>query len=300
MIRYLRHSEIDKRAWDVLLLRCPSRMWYARSSVLDRTGPWDALIDESACALMPLPHRVKWGVQYLYNPYGLQQLGVFAVEPSQQLTDAFFRAIPRHIRYIDIWTNPDGRPSSSIPGRSIPQINHVLNCDDDIATLRACYGKGHQRNLRRHQGLTIDNGLSADAFIDLFERTTGSRFGGSPPGSLEPLRLIIADALLEGTGRILSIHADGAPIAATCSIIWERRSIMFKTANDPRGHAVQAMFHLTDRWIELHAGSDTLLDFAGSNTPSVARFNSGFGATATTYFRFRANRMPWPFRYLRS
>jgi hypothetical protein len=299
MIRHLRHNEIDRRAWDAMLLKCPGRIWYARSSVLDRTGPWDALIDESAGALMPLPYRVKWGVHYLYNPYGLQQLGVFAVEPSQQLTDAFFQAIPRHVRYIDIWINPGGLPSAAVPGSSIPQVNQVLRADRDIALLRAGYAKGHQRNLRKHPDLAVSTDLSAQAFIDLFERTTGSRFGGSPPGSLEPLRLIIGDALSEGTGRIMSIHADGIAIAATCVITWEGRSILLKSANDTRGQDVQAMFHLTDRWIEQHAGSGTLLDFAGSNTPSVARFNAGFGATATPYIRYRANRLPWPFRYLR-
>ncbi len=300
MIRYVRHNEIDKVAWDALLLRCPGRMWYARSSVLDRTGPWDALIDISACAIMPLPYREKWGIRYVHNPYGLQQLGVFAAEPSQQLTDGFFRAIPRHFRYIDIWINPDAPPSSSIPGRSIPQVNQVLRCDTDIAELRANYTKGHRRNLRKHADLTIGTDLSPGAFIELFERTTGARFGGSPSGSLAHIRALLEDALSEGTGQILSVHADGSPIAAACFITWEGRSIFFKSANDPRGQAVQAMFHLTDRWVEQHAGSHTLLDFAGSNTPSVARFNAGFGATATPYIRFRANRLPWPFRYLRT
>jgi hypothetical protein len=299
MIRHLRHSEIDKAAWDRMLLQCPGRLWYARSAVLDRTGPWDALIDEEAGALMPLPYRVKWGVHYVYNPYGLQQLGVFAAEPAQRLTDAFLQAIPGQFRYIDGWLNTESTPSAALPGGRIPQVNQVLRCEAELSTLRAAYAKGHQRNLRKHPDLVVHDGLGADAFIDLFERTTGARFGGSPPGSLEPLRAIIADALAEGTGRILSITGNGQPIAAACFITWEGRSILLKSANDEQGQAVQAMFHLTDHWIAQHAGSGTLLDFAGSNTPSVARFNAGFGATATTYIRYRWNRLPWPFRYLR-
>lgn len=299
MIRHLRHSEIDKAAWDRWLMRCPGRLWYARSAVLDRTGPWDALIDEEAEALMPLPYRVKWGVHYVYNPYGLQQLGVFAVQPSQRLTDAFIRAIPRHFRYVDIWVNSASTPSAEPHGTCLPQVDQVLRSEADIATLREAYAKGHQRNLRKNPDLSVHEGPGADAFIDLFERTTGARFGGSPPGSLGPLRAIIADALAEGTGRILSIVQDGRPIAAACFITWEGRSILLKSANDEQGQAVQAMFHLTDHWIAEHAGSGTLLDFAGSNTPSVARFNAGFGATATTYIRYRWNRLPWPFRYLR-
>ncbi len=298
MIRYVTHADIDRTAWDALLLRCPGRLWYARSRVLDRTGPWDALIDEEAGGIMPLPYRVRWGIPYVYNPYGLQQLGVFALEPSRELAAAFIHAIPRRFRYVDIWVNADTL-ATGVPGRFEPQMDQTIRCDRDIDTIRSDYSKGHRRNLRKNPGPAIAEDLSADDFITLFERTTGAQFGGSPRGSLAPLRSIIADAVNEGTGRILCLRADDAPVAAACFITWEGRSILLKSANETRGHQAQAMFHLTDRWIAQHAGTGTLLDFAGSNTASVARFNAGFGAAISTYFRFRLNRLPWPLLHLK-
>lgn len=60
------------------------------------------------------------------------------------------------------------------------------------------------------------------------------------------------------------------------------------------------MFHLTDAWIARSAGTGMLLDFAGSNTPSVARFNAGFGAVTRPYFRLRRNRLPLLARWLKN
>ena len=80
---------------------------------------------------------------------------------------------------------------------------------------------------------------------------------------------------------------------------WEGRSIFFKSANDEAGQERQAMFHLTDHYIAGHAGSGLLLDFAGSNTASVARFNAGFGARSTVYLRLVRNRLPVPFRWFK-
>ena len=47
MIKHLKHHEIDKAAWDALLLRCPDRVWYVQGWVLDLCCPtWEALVGD--------------------------------------------------------------------------------------------------------------------------------------------------------------------------------------------------------------------------------------------------------------
>lgn len=300
MIRYVHHEAIDQALWDKRLEACTNKLWYARSRVLDIASPgWDALVDEERGALMPLTQRRKWGIRYLTNPYGLQQLGVFAEKLDAKLVDEFLRAIPVHFRHADIWLASERAPSQMRHALSSPQVNQTLLTNADAATLQAAYAKGHVRNLRSSPTPVIDHDLSAAEFTTLFERTTGARFGGSPKGSIPVLTALIADALNEGTGRIHCIRVDGSPAAATCFINWAGRSILLKSANDERGWDRKAMFHIVHQWITEHAGTGHLLDFAGSNTPSVARFNAGFGAAPSTYFRFRLNRLPWPLRLLK-
>ena len=52
------------------------------------------------------------------------------------------------------------------------------------------------------------------------------------------------------------------------------------------------MFRIVDTFIQDHAGSGLILDFEGSNIPSVARFFSGFGAQAEIYQGVSFSRIP--------
>ena len=106
MIEHLPHSAIDKRWWDAQLLRCSNKMWYAQSWVLDIASPgWEALVDRGSGAIMPLTWRKKYGVRYLYQPYGLQQLGVFAPAIGDGLQGRFLDAVPQAFKYWDIYLN---------------------------------------------------------------------------------------------------------------------------------------------------------------------------------------------------
>jgi hypothetical protein len=52
------------------------------------------------------------------------------------------------------------------------------------------------------------------------------------------------------------------------------------------------MFRLIDHYLGQRAGSGRVVDLAGSNDPSTARFYAGFGAASSTYFRLRRNTLP--------
>jgi hypothetical protein len=299
MIEHRRHQEIDKAAWDARLLRCPNRLWYAQSWVLDRMCPaWEALIDADADAQMPLTARRKWGIDYLFQPIGLQQLGVFAAQPSDELHQAFVKAIPHRFRYIDIMLNATMRPGGDPGCTWEARRNQVIHADRPIERLRAGYAKGHQRNLK---GASIggEPEFNATDFEALFRRTTGARFGKSAVTSLEDLIGVIEEGMARGQCTVKALSIDGRPEAAACFANWGERSILLKSANTQAGYHAKAMFRITDAWIDEHAGSGMLLDFAGSSTPSVARFNAGFGAEERTYFRLRRNRLPLPLRWLK-
>ena len=49
--------------------------------------------------------------------------------------------------------------------------------------------------------------------------------------------------------------------------------------------------------IQLHAGSDHILDFEGSSIPGLARFYSGFGAHDEPFYFHVENNLPWYLRW---
>lgn len=302
MIVHFEHRKIDKALWDARLLRSANRLWYMQSWVLDIASPgWEALVDEGSGAIMPLTWRSKFGVRYLFQPYGLQQQGVFAPRLDPVMSAAFIGAVPDRFPYWDIYLNE----AMHIIGGSGDQLSEnrqqALKLEGDVDALRSGYSQGHRRNLRKavEGQLPVVDDIEASEFTRLFIRTTATRFGNMPAGSMQVMEQLITASIRKGQCRILGMRDRGEPIAAVCFMEWEGRSILFKSANDAAGQERQAMFHLIDRYIADHAGSGIILDFAGSNNASVARFNSGFGAHSTIYLRLKRNRLPGPLRWLK-
>ena len=301
MIRHLEHSAIDKAAWDAMLRRCPDRVWYAQSWVLDLCCPaWEALVSDDG-SIMPLIWRRKFGLDYLYQPYGVQYQGVFSQARMKGTDDAFLAAVPKRFRYWDIHLNAAMRVRADRGDRLSTNTTQDLLLDKDASVLRAGYSKGHVRNLRKagDDPPVVHRDVTVRAFVELFERTTGRRFGNIPEGGLLLLERMLSGAIERGQCSILGVHEQGGLRAAACFMEWEGRSIFLKSANDEVGISRQAMFHITDRYITEHAGSGLLLDFAGSNTASVARFNEGFGARSSVYLHLVRNRIPAPFKWLK-
>lgn len=301
MIAHLSHDEIDKVKWDELLLRCPDRLWYAQSWVLDLCCPqWEALVSDDG-AIMPLIWRRKFGIDYLYQPYAIQQQGMFAPHHDERADTAFLDAVPPRFRYWDIHLNAAMFVRSDRDDRTTANTNQDLLLDADASTLRAGYSQGHRRNLRKSgdDPPVILDDITVHEFLELFARTTGRRFRNIPKDGMLLLERLMLSGKEHGQCSILGVRDRGTTIAAVCFMEWEGRSILLKSANDEAGSDKQAMFHLVDRYITEHAGSGLILDFAGSNTASVARFNAGFGARSTVYLRLVRNRLPAPLRWFK-
>lgn len=301
MIRHSSHHAIDKTEWDRLLLRCPDRLWYMQSWVLDLCCPqWEALIGDDG-SIMPLIWRRKYGVSYLYQPYAVQQQGVFSPNRDANTDAALLDAVPERFRYWDIHVNAAMHVRAGRDEKLSASNTQDLLLDKDATALRAGYSQGHRRNLRKcgDDPPVIARDITSAEFVALFDRTTGKRFGNIPQGGMLLLERMIAGALQRGQCSLLGVREAGVLIAAACFMEWEGRSILLKSANDKAGADRQAMFHIVDRYISEHAGSGVLLDFAGSNTASTARFNEGFGARSSVYLRLVRNRLPAPIKWFK-
>ncbi|MBL0128906.1 MAG: hypothetical protein IPP83_15955 [Flavobacteriales bacterium] len=247
MIRHLTHTEIDKAWWDAALLRCENRLWYAQSWILDIASPgWEALVDEETGSIMPLTWRRKWGVNYLFQPYGLQQLGLFAPAGSMDRTDEFLAAIPSRFRYRDICLNESMR-SLVKDGVSVTErTDQVLSVNASIEELREAYSKGHRRNIRSSDHGEIGERATAAEFFELFARTTGSRYGAKHPSDPVALQRAVEEGIQRDQCRIVSIN-DGSPFSERC--VSPRGKVVPSCSNRPIHLPGLSQGHIPDRLI---------------------------------------------------
>lgn len=295
MIRHVRHQNIVKAHWDSAVRASVNASWYATSHVLDRMSPgWEALMDDTTGALMPLTERKKYGIRYLYQPFGLQQLGIFAPGPIDAgITEAFLRAVPSAFRLVQIAGNA-AMARTEVPGWSFTaRTNCTLDLSGGIESVRSGYAKNTARNLARNSSMRCE-AMLPDEFAGFYGSTTLARFPDQDLRGVSALGPLLSEAASRKEAEILGMRDEqGTWCAAVALIHWLGRSILLKSGATDKGREQNAMFHLVDRALELSSARSQVFDFAGSDHPGTARFYEGFGAEPSAYFRLERNTLPF-------
>ena len=148
MIQYLVNNQIDKTKWDATIAECGNI--YAYSWYLDIVHPqWEALVEDDYQSVMPLTGGKKFGVNYLYQPYFVQQLGVFSKAPlTSEKTEEFLNAIPKKYRFAEIRLNESNTFNEGFQGIEYHR-NVLLDLNQGYETIRANYHQNTKRNLAK-------------------------------------------------------------------------------------------------------------------------------------------------------
>ncbi|MCK4361546.1 MAG: hypothetical protein KAV70_07350, partial [Bacteroidales bacterium] len=79
MIKHLTYQQINKSKWDECIKKSFNGIIYGYSWYLDIVCKhWEALVENDYERVFPLTTGKKFGINYLYQPFFTQQLGVFS------------------------------------------------------------------------------------------------------------------------------------------------------------------------------------------------------------------------------
>lgn len=296
MIRYLEHKEIDYGKWDQCIQRAVNHRVFAFSWYLDIVSPgWDALVEDDYETIFPLTRNRKFGINYLYQPYFTQQLGIFSDRHlTEMLVDRFLQAIPRKFSFIQINLNSLNKVDTSRYSISTRQ-----NCELDLihpyARLAGEYNQNTRRNLKKakEMDLHIQRKVAPDELIKLFFENFGKKEGKLKFANYETLRRLMEYCLKNTFSNIIGVYDPGDSLCAGAFLLHSSDRIIFHfAASNTTARENGAMFLLIDSIISDHAGKPVTFDFEGSSDYDVARFYKGFGAKELTYPQVTLNRMP--------
>jgi len=296
MIRYLRHKEIDKKRWDECIDGSVNRIIYAFSWYLDITAPgWDALVEDDYAAVFPLIHKRKFGIRYLYQPYYVQQLGLFSGGLlTGELVSRFVSAIPVKFRFAEIHLNTMNNPGTG--GYQLTtRANYEIDLISPYETLSSKYAENTRRNLKKSASneLFLKKNIEPDELITLFRKNYGKKEEALKFEHYDTLRQLLDACLKKTYSRITgTVDGNGKLCAAAFFLEYRDRAIFLFAASDYLSRENGAMFFLIDQYIREHAGKNLTLDFEGSNDANLARFYKGFGASESSYPMITFNRLP--------
>ncbi len=299
-IVYTKHKYIDKQKWDECILKSHNGLIYSTAAYLDSmAGSWDALILNDYEAVMPLPWRKKFGIQYIYPPAFTQQLGIsFRHKEDKETVAAFIKAIPKKFRYIEINLNATNRLKDD---STAARKNYLLNLSLGYPELRKAYSRSALRNISKAENkqIYIKENAAAGDIIKLHRSRFKDEIGVDANDYKNFLSLANNLKTTNHYYCIAAFNNKDVLIAGSIYFIFKDRISFVVNGNTAESLENGATHLLMDYTIKKFSGRGFVLDFEGSDHPSFARFYQQYGALPETYNFIRLNRLPWPLKFLK-
>lgn len=291
-INFLHRKEIREEKWDRVIAGSPAETIYPYSWYLDAVSAnWSALVVGDYRFVMPVVWKKKAGIKYMYQPFYTQQLGVFSQEyVDPELIRRMLQILFKKFRFAGTNFNVKNLVGEEDPFTVDDKSNYVMTLNQDYDTHFNLFTTNTKRNIRK--GVEYADKLEKN--LPVAELVRLKRENDVIKRSEEDYRWLVN--LLEtiqgkGAGKIYAIRTGGETTAAAFFAYSKTRAIYLLSVSSPRGKERRGMFRIIDAFISEHAGSGLVLDFEGSNIPSVARFFGGFGAQPEIYQGVSFNRM---------
>lgn len=273
-IRFVSNSDIDREKWNQLVYYHADGLPYFHSDYLDQVCQWDAMVYGDYNAVMPLPYKVKYGLNYLYTPFMVQQLGV--VSDQEINLEKCYQSIPERYKLVELNSN-------EIKVFGEKRVNTVLNLDKSFEVLTSNYSKNHKRNLKKAGEIEVRKGNVKEIF-QLFLNDKGNQFKGfNEQGLLTLLTLI------KNTPYAWEIEGAYFNEELVSGVIWvktHKRIVFLFSGNSDKGKEQRALIQLIHKKIKDYANSGLKMDFEGSNDLNLARFYKGFGGEHCVYGKY--------------
>ncbi len=300
-IHYLEHADIDKSKWDRCIDNAGNGLIYAYSFYLDTMAKqWDALVLDDYAAVMPLTWNKKYGIHYLYQPFLTAQLGVFGNNIDAKMLESFLKAIPNKFSYLDIYFNPYN--FFALKGFNLYQrSNYVLDLNKPYEELYKAYRENIQRNIKKAEqvGCTVQKDFDVEKVIELAVQQMRT-YGKESGDHVDRFRKLYQYLHEQKKAITYGIASSQNELLASCVFFFSHdRAYYILVGNHPNGKTIGASHAVIDAFIKDHAGKKLLLDFEGSDIPSLAFFYSSFGAVEEKYAGIKLNRLPFYIKWMK-
>ncbi|MCX8019616.1 MAG: hypothetical protein N2747_03870 [Chitinophagaceae bacterium] len=298
-IQYILHKDIERNKWDNCILHSPNGLIYGFSYYLDIVcDEWDALVYNDYEAVMPLPRKKKWGIQYLFQPFVTAQLGIFGDKLTVSLMEEFIRSVPSSFRVTEI---PLNFGNTVLAERLSFRLrnNFVLNLNRSYSEIRKRYNENLKRNIRKaetssfewHKEIGIEQVLAiALPQMKKYEKNVEEKFN-----RFQKLFAFLHQKK-QATSCAVSIKQK---ILSVCVFFFSHnRAYYILAANLPESRNTGTSHTLIDCFIREHAEENLLLDFEGSDISTLASFYQSFGACNEPFPYLQVNKLPFFMRWI--
>lgn len=297
IIKYLKHSEIDKSKWDECILNSLNSLIYVHSFYLDNctSCQWDALILDDYQAIMPITFRNKYGISYLYQPAFLQQGGIFFKKSiDQKIINLFLAEILKHFKFAEINLNY-ANEFVNVPNLQIKALNNfILPLNKSYLEIASNFSNVFIKNVKKAKKYSFDyEKLSiVEPLVDLFKKLYGSRFLSVKQKDYDALSKNCNELIKKNNIVLRTASIKGEIYAGIILLRDEKRIYNISPSVTLKGRKLSANHFLYNSIIKEFSESNLIFDFEGSDIKGIADFYQSMTPLNQKYFSIKYNRLP--------
>ena len=286
---------IDKRRWDDCIAKSFNGSVYAWSWYLDIVHPrWEALVENDYERVMPLTQSRKLGLSYMFQPFFVQQLGVYSQSVlTEDDVQRFVLSIPKKYHVVRYRLNEFNKVDYEY-GKYVPHRNVKLDLIYNYQSLYNNYNSNTKRNLAKASAarLEIDRDIKPETVISLFAENRGKNVRHWKEKEYKRLLDLIDTAIYHECCFVCGVNdIDGTTIGGGVFMCSHDRIIFLFSGVDETHKNKHALTFLLDYVIKEFSESSYVFDFEGSDNEGLARFYKGFGGAEVFYPEVRYNNM---------
>lgn len=298
-IKYLHRKEIDTNKWNDCIDKADNGLIYAKSYYLDAMAEnWSAIILRDYEAVMPLPYKRKFGINYVCMPPFVQQSGIFSktqIEP--QAIDALLMKAKENFKFGEYNFNYKNEHLSFTQ-----KNNYTLPLKDGHFLISRNYKTNLKNNLAKakQNNLHYSSSVDAETAIRLFQKLYNTRGLAISKNDYKNFE-INSSLLLQKKEMIIRQVTNIKNLELSIAICLKdhRRIYFVLPATTAEGRKLKANHFLIDNLVKEFAGQNLLLDFEGSDIEGIANFYRNFGSINQPYYFHRWNNLPWPISWIK-
>lgn len=280
VMKIIENKHIDRERYQKLLDEYLCTEAAMQPWVLDAVSPgWGMLCDKAGNYLMPLPIRYKFLLPYTTMPIFGQRLDILS-RNKNELVKPMLRYLKREFLRgnVNINLSPFKRKNVSV------RQTYQLNLKSLYDQLWNSMSDGHQRNISKAIELNAVN-LSPESWellIEMKHSLLESKDVAITEYDRVAYAKLVKASVLEHQSPLYVAEYQQSVVAIALFVRIGNRFVI-ESATSAEGRKSMAAYAIINHFIQNHAGNDLVLDFAGSNIPSIAAFRKGFGATRSEY-----------------
>ena len=290
-ISYLQYEDINKEKWDHCIDTAPNGLIYAYPFYLDAmSNNWSALVANDYEIVMPLTWNRKFGVSYLRQPAFTQQSGLFGNIPfTENVTEEFLNKALKLFPFAEINLNYANEYKKGTTER----CNLILPLNNSFAEIEKSFKNDLKKNIKKanKNSLIYTSSEEIENAIESYRNIYSAKLHTSQK-DYENFRELCFILKEKEQLLVRKVNSKDEQLLAIAIFFKDKKriyNIMSTTFSE--GRSMEANHFLLHELIKEFSGQNLILDFEGSEIPSINFFYRKFGAIEQSYPFVRINNL---------